>query len=90
MLVFLLVFMQPLFILVDTAETTLSSVNTKHYGTDSDGNVVEVGDSIEGADIIIALLSSIGLAAFIGFILWASKGGRDPYDESIRRGGFQQ
>jgi ABC-type dipeptide/oligopeptide/nickel transport system permease subunit len=81
LVIFLLVFMQPVMILFDVAKSTIETNNTTHYGTDSDGNVVPVGDSIFGADLLLGLLAAIGLAFFVGFIIWAARGGRDPYDE---------
>lgn len=83
LVVFLLVFMQPILILFDVAQDTFNSSNKKMYGTDSDGNVVEVGDSLWGMDLTLGLIAMIGLAFVVGFIIWASKGGKDPYEEML-------
>jgi hypothetical protein len=90
LIVFLLVFMQPVIILVDTASDVLNSSNTTKYGTDSDGVVVEVGDSFFGVDLIVGLISAIGLAFVVGFIIWAGRGGRDPTEDLMMQGGFRQ
>lgn len=88
LLIFLLVFMQPVLILVDTASTTINSVNTTHKGTNSDGEIVDVGSSVWGADLLIGLLTAIGFAFFLGFVIWAGRGGKDPYEEF--QGGIRQ
>jgi hypothetical protein len=69
-----LVFMQPLSIMVDTASDVVESSNVTKYGTDIDGNVVEVGDSVFGVDLLFGFLGLIGLAFFVGFIIWSFKG----------------
>ena len=90
LVVFLLVFMQPVMILFDVAQDTFNAKNTTMYGTDSDGNVVAVGDALWGMDLTLGLIAAIGLAFVIGFIIWASKGGKDPYEEMIdQQRGFQ-
>lgn len=88
LLFFLLVFMQPVLLLVDQAKTTIDSQNTTMYGTNSDGEIVEVGSSVWGADLLIGLLAAIGFAFFLGFIIWAGRGGKDPYEEF--QGGIRQ
>jgi ABC-type Fe3+ transport system permease subunit len=88
LLVFLLVFMQPILILFDTATTVFNTVNTTKYGTDSDGNVVEVGDSLFGMDLTLAFISAIGLAFLVGFIIWAARGGKDSVEDAVDRSGF--
>lgn len=80
--------MQPVLILVDTASDILGSNNTMKYGTDSDGNVVAVGNSFAGADLIIGLISAIGLAFVVGFIIWAGRGGNDAQEQLMQQGGF--
>lgn len=77
--------MQPIIILVDTATSTFASSNKTMYGTDADGNVVAVGDGLFGMDITLALMSAIGLAFLIGFIIWAANGGKDPYEDELNR-----
>ena len=90
LVVFLLVFMQPVMILFDVAQDTFNTKNTTMYGTDSEGNVVAVGDALWGMDLTLGLIAAIGLAFVIGFIIWASKGGKDPYEEMIdQQRGFQ-
>ena len=90
LVVFLLVFMQPVLILFDVAQNTFNAKNTTMYGTDSEGNVVAVGDALWGMDITLGFIAAIGLAFVIGFIIWASKGGKDPYEEMIdQQRGFQ-
>lgn len=90
MLIFLLIFMQPILILADVATTTFVAKNTTMQGTDSDGNIVDVGDSLWGMNITLGLIMAIGLAMLIGFIIWAARGGiggaYDPVD--VRRGEF--
>jgi hypothetical protein len=81
LVVFLLVFMQPILILYDVAADTFANKNTTMYGTDSDGNVVAVGDALWGMDITLALIAGIGLAFVVGFIIWASRGGKSPEEE---------
>ena len=93
MLIFLLIFMQPVILLLDQATATFAEKNTTMYGTDSDGNVVPVGDSLFGMDITLGLIAFLGLAMLIGFIIWAARGGiGGAYDpapqEEIRRGEF--
>ena len=88
LIVFLLVFMQPVLILVDTASDILGSNNTTKYGTDSEGNVVEVGNSFAGGDLTIGLISVIGLAFVVGFIIWAGRGGYDAQEDLMQQGGF--
>jgi len=75
--------MQPVMILFDVAQDTFNAKNTTMYGTDSEGNVVAVGDALWGMDLTLGLIAAIGLAFVIGFIIWASKGGKDPYEEMI-------
>ena len=90
LVVFLLVFMQPVMILFDVAQDTFNAKNTTMYGTDSEGNVVAVGDALWGMDLTLGSIAAIGLAFVIGFIIWASKGGKDPYEEMIdQQRGFQ-
>lgn len=91
LVIFLLVFMQPILILFDVAQSTFDSKNTTMQGRDSDGNVVSVGDGIWGMDLILGLISMIGIAFVIGFIIWASKGGKSPEEEYFdqQRGGMQ-
>lgn len=81
LVVFLLVLMQPILILWDVAQDTFVSKNTTMYGTDSDGNVVAVGDALWGMDLTLGILSLIGIAFVVGFIIWASKGGKSPEEE---------
>lgn len=88
LVIFLLVFMQPVILLVDTASSVISEKNTTHQGTNSDGEIVDVGDSIWGADLLLGFLAAIGFAFFIGFVIWAGRGGKDPYEDF--RGGFRQ
>lgn len=89
LIIFLLVFMQPVLILVDQASVSLNASNSVKYGTDSDGNVVEVGDSVWGLDFLIGLIAAIGFAFFLGFVIWAGRGGKDPYEEAVSSGGFR-
>lgn len=83
---FLLIIMQPLIILGDVARDLKVANNPVKYGTDSQGTVVPVGDSFFGLDFTTGLLAAIGLAMVVGFIVWASKGGRDQFEEF--EGGF--
>jgi hypothetical protein len=80
--------MQPILILLDVASTTFVSNNKVMQGTDSDGNVVDVGDSLFGYDITLALISCIGLAFLVGFIIWAANGGNSYEDMQVQRGEF--
>jgi hypothetical protein len=86
MLIFLLVFMQPLMIMVDTTSTTIDSVNTVKNGRDSNGTLVAVGQAIYAPSLVVGLLTAIGFAFFLGFVIWAARGGQDPYD-NFRSGG---
>jgi hypothetical protein len=85
---FILALSQPLSILAGVHSDIVSNSNTIKSGTDSSGNVVEVGYSFFGGDISIVLLFGIGLAFFIGFIIWVGRGGSDPMSEMVERGGF--
>jgi hypothetical protein len=81
LVVFLLVLMQPILILWDVAQETFVQKNTTMYGTDSDGNVVAVGDGLFAMDLTLGILSLIGIAFVVGFILWAAKGGKSEVEE---------
>ena len=81
--------MQPFLILFDVAADTMTNNNTTKFGTDSDGNVVEVGPSLFGMDLALGILSFVGIAFVVGFIIWAAKGGKNEIEELMdqqRRG----
>ncbi len=88
LIVVVLVLMQPMIILTDVLNDVITNKNTTKYGTDSEGNIVEVGESFFGGNISIALVGAIGLAIFVGFIIWAGRGGNDPMDEMMQQGGI--
>lgn len=73
----LIIFMQPISILNDTARDSLTgSGATVKYGTNSDGNVIAIGSSSALPDIVSALLWLIPLSIVIGFIVWIIRFGR--------------
>ena len=73
----LIIFMQPISILNDTARDSLTgSGATVKYGTNSDGNVIAIGTSSALPDIVSALLWLIPLSIVIGFIVWIIRFGR--------------
>lgn len=74
LIVAVLVFMQPLSVLFNEADSVISNQNTVKRGTDSSGVVVEVGYSFWGADLILAFVGLLGLAMVVGFIIWSFKG----------------
>ena len=83
----LLVVMQPIIIMNDTLTGIVAGSTTK-YGTDSDGNVVAVGSSLFGGELILGIVALIGVAFVIGFIIWAGKGGESDISQGIQQGGF--
>lgn len=87
LIVVLLVFMQPILIMNDTLTGIVSGSTTK-YGTDSDGNVVAVGESLFGGELILGLVALIGVAFVVGFLIWAGKGGESDVSQGIQQGGF--
>lgn len=73
----LVAFMQPVSILTDLANDSINGAgSTPKFGTNSDGNIVEVGPSIALPDLTVGLLSIIGLVIIIGFIVWIIRFGR--------------
>lgn len=74
LIVGVLVFMQPLSIIISNASGVIESSNVVKYGTDVEGNVVPVGDSVFGLDLLLGLFGLIGLAFFVGFVIWSFKG----------------
>ena len=73
----LVIFAQPIVILNDEARDSLTgSGTTPKYGTDPEGNVVEVGPSSGLPDITTILLWFIPTMIVIGFIIWIIRFGR--------------
>jgi hypothetical protein len=78
----LVIFMQPINILNEQARDSLTGAgSTMKYGTDSEGNVVEVGTSSALPDITTVLMWFIGLAIVIGFVIWVIRFGKGGYYE---------
>jgi len=76
----LVIFTQPILILNDEARDSLTdSGATIKYGTDAEGNVVEVGSSSALPDITTILMWLIPLSIVIGFIVWVIRYGRGGY-----------
>ncbi len=73
----LVIFMQPVSILTEEARDSLTGAgSTVKYGTNSDGQVVEIGPSSALANVTSILLYSIGLFIIIGFVVWVIRFGR--------------
>lgn len=73
----LVVFMQPLNILRDTAHDSVDGAgSTMKYGTDSEGNVIAVGSSSAFPDLTTALMYLIGLGFVGGAVVWIIRFGR--------------
>ncbi len=73
----LVVFMQPIVTLTDLASDTLNGPgSTPKFGTDTSGNIIEVGPSSALPDLTTGLMSIIGLMIVIGFIVWIIRFGR--------------
>ena len=73
----LIIFSQPILIMNDEARDSLTgSGSTVKYGTDSEGNVVEVGTSSALPDVTSIFLWLIPSAIVIGFIVWIIRYGR--------------
>ena len=79
----LTIFMQPVNILLGNVEDSLTNAgSTIKYGTNSAGEVIEVGPSSGLANITLALLYFIGLAIVGGFVVWVVRFGQGGvYDE---------
>jgi hypothetical protein len=74
----LVIFMQPILLLADVANTTISGNNPVHQGRNMEtGAVEDVGQAIFAPDLVIALIFCIGIAFVIGFIIYAVRGGPD-------------
>jgi len=73
----LVIFMQPVSILSETARDSLTDAgSTMKYGTNSDGNVIEVSTSSALPDLSSVLIWFIPLSIVIGFIVWVVRYGR--------------
>lgn len=76
----LTILIQPVNILNENAQNSLeNSGSTVKYGTNSAGEVIEVGASSALSGITTALLYFIGLAILGGFIVWVIRYGRGGY-----------
>lgn len=82
-IIVLVIFMQPVNILLGNVEDSLNDAgSTMKYGTNSAGEVIQVGPSSGLANITLGLLYFIGLAIVGGFIVWVVRFGQGGvYDE---------
>jgi hypothetical protein len=87
----IVVLMQPLLTIIDATKPIMDTAsNTTMYGTDSTGNVVEVGKANAGGDLTTFLFAAVGLFATIGFIVWLVMRAplmQDSYGLDERQGG---
>ena len=81
----LVIFMQPINILNDQARDSLTGAgSTMKYGTDINGDIVQVGTSSALPDITSSFLWMIGLAIMIGFVIWIVRYGRGGEPDSYQ------
>ncbi len=74
----LVIFMQPIGILQETANDVIGSNNSMKYGTNPETGLVEpVGQSIFAPDLVVGLIGFIGIAMVVGFIIYAVRGAPD-------------
>lgn len=65
------VLMQPIITIIDATKPIIDTAsNTTMSGTNSQGQVVQVGAANTGGDLTTTLLYAIGLFMVIGFIVW--------------------
>lgn len=84
----LVVFMQPISILGEQLNTTISGNNPVHYGKNLEtGEVEAVGQAIFAPDLVVALVFWIGIAMVVGFIIYTIRGGPDDPNYYPQQGG---
>ena len=81
--------MQPVLVLTDHASDSLTGAgSTPKYGTNSDGEIIEVGSSSALPDISTALIYLIGISIVLGFVVWIIRYGRGGMYETDYRSEF--
>lgn len=70
-MIVLVIIMQPIIVLNDVAEEQLTiASNTTKMGTNSDGQIVEVGGSSALPQLTTMFMVGVGLFILLGFIIW--------------------